>query len=82
MDWTFDIRSALLVGALLTLLIGAVLLVVARALPADYRSSLNWWVLATLLQPAGFGLLSLRDQVSPWISVVIATSCIALACAA
>jgi diguanylate cyclase (GGDEF)-like protein len=82
MDWTFDIRSALLVGALLTLLIGAVLLVVARALPADYRSSLNWWVLATLLQPAGFVLLSLRDQVSPWISVVIANTCIALAFAA
>jgi diguanylate cyclase (GGDEF)-like protein len=82
MDWTFDIRSALLVGALLTLLIGAVLLVVARALPADYRSSLNWWVLATLLQPAGFVLLSLRDAASPWISIVAANACIALAFAA
>jgi diguanylate cyclase (GGDEF)-like protein len=82
MHWTFDIRSALLVGALLTLLIGAVLLVVARALPADYRSSLNWWVVATLLQPAGFVLLSLRDQVSPWISIVVANACIALAFAA
>ncbi|MBW8368382.1 MAG: GGDEF domain-containing protein [Arenimonas sp.] len=73
-SWTFDIRSALLVGALLTLMIGLVLLVVGRALPAAYRPSVRWWVGATLLQPAGFALLSLRDTLSPILSIVVANA--------
>ncbi|HEX4854310.1 GGDEF domain-containing protein [Arenimonas sp.] len=77
--WIFDIRSALLVGALLTLLIGVVLLVVGRSLAAEYRPSLFHWVAATLLQPAGFVMLSLRDQLDPWVSTVLANTCIALA---
>ena len=82
MAWSFDIRSALLVGALLTLLVGVALLVVARAFPASYRQSLNWWVMATLLQPVGFVLLSLSDQLSPVLTIVLANTCLALAFAA
>lgn len=82
MDWTFDIRSALLVGALLTLMIGLVLLVVGRALSPAYRPSIHWWVGATLLQPAGFVLLSLRDTLSPIITIVVANAFIALGFAA
>jgi diguanylate cyclase (GGDEF)-like protein len=80
--WLFDIRSALLVGALLTLMIGMVLLLVGRSLAADYRPSLFHWVVATLLQPAGFVLLSLRDQLDPWLSTVLANTFVALAFAA
>ena len=68
--WSFDIRSGLLVGALLTLLIGVVLAVVARAMPAAFRPAMNWWVAATLLQPAGFVLLSQRDQLPAWHRVM------------
>ena len=82
MTWLFDIRSALLVGALLTLMIGLVLLLVGRSLAAEYRPSLFHWVAATLLQPAGFVMLSLRDQLDPWISTVLANTCIAVAFAA
>ena len=82
MTWLFDIRSALLVGALLTLMIGLVLLLVGRSLAAEYRPSLFHWVAATLLQPAGFVLLSLRDQLDPWISTVLANAFVALAFAA
>mgnify|MGYP002780481989 CR=1 FL=1 len=81
-SWLFDIRSALLVGALLTLMIGVVLLVVGRSLSAEYRPSLYCWVAATLLQPAGFVLLSLRDQLDPWVSTVLANTFIAVAFAA
>ena len=77
--WTFDIRSALLVGALLTLLIGAVLSVVARAFPAAYRPAVAWWVVATLLQPAGFVLLTLRDIAPAWVTIVVANATIAAA---
>jgi diguanylate cyclase (GGDEF)-like protein len=81
-QWSFDIRSGLLVGALLTLLIGVVLAVVARAMPAVFRPAMNWWVAATLLQPAGFVLLSQRDQLPAWVTIVVANACIAGAFAA
>lgn len=82
MEWAFDIRSGLLVGAVLTLLVGVLLAVVARAMPAALRPALAWWVAATLLQPAGFVLITLRDQVSPWVTIVLANTAIALAFAA
>lgn len=82
MEWAFDIRSGLLVGAVLTLLVGVLLAVVARAMPAALRPALAWWVAATLLQPAGFVLITLRDQLSPWVTIVVANTAIALAFAA
>ncbi|GAB2666559.1 GGDEF domain-containing protein [Arenimonas aestuarii] len=81
-EWSFDIRSGLLVGALLTLLIGIVLAIVARAMPAAFRPAMNWWVAATLLQPTGFVLLSQRDQLPAWVTIVVANACIAGAFAA
>ena len=82
MEWTFDIRSALLVGAMLTLMIGLVLLVVGRALSPAYRPSIHWWVGATLLQPAGFVLLSLRDTLSPLLSILVANAFVSMGFAA
>jgi diguanylate cyclase (GGDEF)-like protein len=81
-DWSFDIRSGLLVGALLTLLIGILLAVVARAMPAAFRPAMNWWVTASLLQPAGFVLLSQRDHLPAWVTIVVANACVAGAFAA
>ena len=82
MPWSFDIRSALLVGVLLTLLIGVLLAVVARALPANLRPAVTPWIAATLLQPVGFVLLTQRDVLSPWLTIVVANALIALAFAA
>ena len=82
MEWTFDIRSALLVGAMLTLMIGLVLLVVGRALSPTYRPSIHWWVGATLLQPAGFVLLSLRDTLPPVLTILVANTFVAMGFAA
>jgi len=82
MEWTFDIRSGLLVGAVLTLLVGVLLAVVARAMPVAMRPALTWWVAATLLQPTGFVLLTQRGQLPEWLTIVVANACIALAFAA
>ncbi|HBD20781.1 MAG TPA: hypothetical protein DC063_12335 [Arenimonas sp.] len=82
MQWSFDIRSGLLVGALLTLLVGVLLAVVARALPANLRPAVTPWIAATLLQPVGFVLLTQRDVLSPWLTIVVANALIALAFAA
>lgn len=82
MQWSFDIRSGLLVAALLTLLVGIMLAVVARALPASLRPTVTPWVAATLLQPVGFVLLTQRDVLPPWLSIVAANALIALAFAA
>lgn len=78
-DWQFDIPSALLVGALLTLLIGLVLMVVARALPDAVRPAVAWWVIATLLQPAGFVLIALRGGAPAWATILLANSVVAFA---
>ena len=82
MEWTFDIRSGLLVGAVLTWLVGLLLAVVARAMPAALRPPLAWWVAATLLQPAGFVLLAQRYHLPEWLTIVVANTLIALAFAA
>ena len=62
MDWTFDTRSALLVGALLTTVVGGLLLLVARGFAPSYRASMGWWVAGTLMLPASFVVLAAREQ--------------------
>jgi diguanylate cyclase (GGDEF)-like protein len=84
MDWTFDIRSALLVGALLTVLVGGLLLLASRSFPPAYRESMNWWATSTFLLPCSFVMLVLRDAVPPWVAVTLSNTLIAagLACVA
>jgi diguanylate cyclase (GGDEF)-like protein len=77
----FDIRSAIMVGALLNVLIAIMLLIVRKTLPANFQHSLRWWWLGILLQPAGFVLIALRGQLPAFISVVLANMMIAAALA-
>ncbi len=77
----FDIRSAILVAAVLNVLIAIMLLIVRKTLPADFKNSLNWWWFGLLLQPAGFVFIGLRGQVPPMVSVVLANMMIAAALA-
>jgi diguanylate cyclase (GGDEF)-like protein len=76
MEWSFDIRSALLVGALLTTVIGALLMLVARGFPPGYRGAMGWWVAGTLMLPASFVLLAARASLPPWIGIAAANTLI------
>jgi diguanylate cyclase (GGDEF)-like protein len=80
--WQFDIRTALFLGALLTLLIGLLLFAVRRQFAAALQPSLSWWILATLVHPIGFLLIGLRALVSDWWSTVLSNVLIAAAFAA
>src|SRR5205814_1850428 len=62
--WSFDVRTALFLGAFLTLLIGLLLLAVRRQFAAALQPSLSWWILAMLAHPVGFLLIGLRTLIS------------------
>jgi diguanylate cyclase (GGDEF)-like protein len=72
LSWQFDIRTALILGAFLTLLIGIVLFIVRKHFAANLQPSLRWWIAATLLHPIGFMLIGLRDVISDWWTAVLA----------
>lgn len=82
MSVNFDIRSAIMIGAFLNVLIAVMLLIVRNALPRDYRHSMSWWWLGLILQPFGFVLIALRGYIHPVFSIVLAniTVAAALAC--
>jgi len=80
--WSFDVRTALFLGALLTLLIGLLLFVVRRQFAAALQPSVRWWIAATLLHPVGFLLIGLRELVSDWWSMVLSNVLIGAAFAA
>jgi diguanylate cyclase (GGDEF)-like protein len=82
LGWQFDIRTALFLGAFLTLLIGLLLFAVRKHFSASLQPSLHWWIAATLLHPIGFLLVGLRDLISPWWSSVLANALIAASFAA
>lgn len=81
MGLDFDIRSAIMIGALLNVLIAIMLLIVRNALPRDYRYSMSWWWLGLILQPAGFMMIALRGQIHTMFSVVLANMTVAAALA-
>src|SRR4249919_2665236 len=60
MGWTFDIRTALFLGAFLTLLIGVLLFLVRRSVATSLQPSLRWWITGTVLYPLGFTLIRLH----------------------
>jgi len=84
LDWHFDIRTGVIVCAVLALLIDGLLLVVYRSLPASYRPSLRWWLAGSVLHPVGFLLLGARDMIPGWLSIVVANTLlgVALSCTA
>ena len=82
MSWQFDIRTALFLGASLTLLIGVVLFSVRKHFAGSLQASLHWWIAGTLLHPVGFILIGLRDTVSDWWSAVLSNVLIGSAFAA
>jgi hypothetical protein len=78
MPWQFDIRTALLLCAALTLLIGIMLQAVSHAQAVATRAMMRWWVLGAVAYATGFALTGFRDWI--WIgwSAVLANTLIAL----
>jgi diguanylate cyclase (GGDEF)-like protein len=82
LSFTFDIRSAMIIGAFLNVLIAIMLLFVRNSLPVLYQNTLRWWWLGLLLQPCGFLFIAMRGYLPVIVSVVLANTIIAgaLAC--
>jgi diguanylate cyclase (GGDEF)-like protein len=78
MAWQFDIRTALLLCAALTLLIGVMLQAVSHGQSRIYRGMMRWWVLGAMTYAVGFALTGFRGWI--WIgwSAVLANTLIAL----
>ena len=64
MTWQFDIRTALLLCAALTLLTGVMLQAVSLAQAPGYRSMMRWWVLGATAYAVGFALTGFRDWIA------------------
>ena len=82
MGWQFDIRTALLLGAFLTLLTGTLLFAVRKHVATNLQPSLSWWILAMVAHPLGFLLIALRGLISDWWTSVLANTLIAISFAA
>lgn len=78
MTWVFDIRTAILLGASLTLLIGAMLQAVSHGQPAEHRALMRWWVYGAVAYAVGYALTGFREWI--WIgwSAVLANTLITL----
>jgi diguanylate cyclase (GGDEF)-like protein len=73
------VRTALLLGALTTLLLGLLLAAVSRDIAPMLRPALRLWLRGNLLQPLGFVLFALRGQIDDLLSVVLANVLIVVA---
>lgn len=81
MDWSFDLRTAILFGALVALLTDGLLLLSWGSLRGSVRPSLRWWLVALLFYPLGLGLACLQGVVPTWLSVPVGNTALALALA-
>ncbi|HET6604800.1 MAG TPA: GGDEF domain-containing protein [Xanthomonadaceae bacterium] len=75
----FDIRTGLVLGAVLSLMISAVLASVRSTFPVQLRQPLRGWTRGTLLQAFGFIALALRGLAPDAVTVVLANAALALA---
>ena len=82
MAWQFDIRTALLLCAVLTMLVGLMLQAVSHGQSPAYRGMMRWWVLGAVTYAIGFALTGFRGWIALGWSAVAANTLIAvgLAC--
>jgi diguanylate cyclase (GGDEF)-like protein len=74
-----DIRTLIMLAAVVALLNGASLRYVLREYPADLAPSIRLWTLGVLAQATAWILFGLRDQIPDWLSIVGANSLLSLA---
>ena len=79
MAWSFDPRTAMLIGALVTWLIGGMLLLSWRSLPGGVRPSLRWWLTGIGLHPLGFMLVALHAWIPYWLTIALGATSLAAA---
>ena len=82
MSLPLDIRTILFLSALLTSLIGIVLLTIRRFFPASLRTSWGWWTAGMFLHPVAFVLLGLQGLIADPLSIIVGNTLTAasLAC--
>lgn len=82
MSLPLDIRTILFLSALLTSLIGIVLLTIRRFFPASLRASWRWWTAGMFLHPVAFVLLGLQGIIADPLSIIVGNTLTAasLAC--
>ncbi len=66
----FDIRTALVLGASLTLVVSVLLFATAHTFLPQYRSSLRWWAFGCLCEPLGLVLLAGRGMIDDTPSIL------------
>lgn len=71
MAWSFDLRTAILIGALVIWLVAGVLLLSWPSLPKAVRPSLRWWLAGITLHPLGAALTAFRGILPDWLSVAV-----------
>jgi diguanylate cyclase (GGDEF)-like protein len=74
---TLDVRTMVLLSALLSALVGLCLLLVARTYPAPVRPAAWHWTLGVGVQALGWFLLGLRGLIPDLPSIVLANTLIA-----
>lgn len=74
-----DIRTLIMLAAVVALLNGASLRYVLREYPADLSPSIRLWTLGVLAQATAWILFGLRDEIPDWLSIVGANSLLSLA---
>jgi diguanylate cyclase (GGDEF)-like protein len=75
---TIDVRTAMLLAACLTALIGATLALTYRGFPSPMRESLAAWSRGTALMPIGWLLYALRDVVPEVWTTLVPSAALAL----
>jgi diguanylate cyclase (GGDEF)-like protein len=82
--WQPDLRTVLFYGAATSLLVALVLWIAWPRLPRDLQPVLRWWLAGLVLQPSGYLLIGLHNQIPELLCTVGAGSLLAsgLACAA
>jgi diguanylate cyclase (GGDEF)-like protein len=76
--WQFDIRTALILGAVLTLLTGLMMLAVLPNIAFTQRQSMRWWLYGLFVFPVGPLLIGLRGQIPDFLSIVVGNTAVAI----
>lgn len=69
-----DLATLSMLGAMQALLLAPLLLAATRVYTGRARTSLRIWGTVLLLQAFGWALLSLRGEISDWLSIVLANA--------
>ncbi|MFZ5635367.1 MAG: GGDEF domain-containing protein [Pseudomonadota bacterium] len=74
-----DVRTLIVVGAVMCAVMGLLFGLAGRRLPPDERASIRIWVGGLFLQPLAWGLFAARGAIHDLLSVVLANTLLMLA---